>query len=69
MYTFVVDSQAKVTCLAEEKEAVLYLILASRGSRSIVFCNAVSAVARLRSLLGLLQLRVIALQVLNTEYL
>ncbi|EOD12093.1 hypothetical protein EMIHUDRAFT_213860 [Emiliania huxleyi CCMP1516] len=43
-------------------DGALFALLGTRGGRSIVFCNAVTAVSRLRSLLSLLGLNVIALQ-------
>ena len=56
--------QAVVTCVNADKEALLYLFLSSRAStgRTIVFCNAISCLRRLRSLLVLLRVNVIALQ-------
>lgn len=54
--------QTKLGALPNEKDALLYLLLRQRGGRSIVFCNAISAVSRLRALLQLLKVDVIALQ-------
>ena len=54
--------QAKVTCLPAEKEALLYLLLRSHPGRTIIFCNAITCLQRMRSLLALLQVDVMALQ-------
>lgn len=54
--------QAKLSCLPAEKDAQLFLLLQQRKGRAIIFCNAISAVSRLRSLLTLLEVNVLTLQ-------
>ena len=54
--------QSRIICLPNEKDAYLFLLLKQYPGRYIVFCNAVSAVSRLRSILGLLGVPVLALQ-------
>merc|ERR1740136_357846 len=55
-------TQAVLTCMANEKDAYLHLLLRQRPGRVIVFCNAISCLRRLRSLLDRMQITVIALQ-------
>ena len=55
-------TQAKIGALPDEKDALLYLLLRCRPGRVIVFCNAISAVSRLRSVLQLLAVDMCALQ-------
>jgi len=55
-------TQTKVGALPNEKDAILYLLLRSRPGRVIVFCNAISAVSRLRATLQLLGVDLCALQ-------
>jgi len=55
-------TQKKISCMQKEKEVFLYLTLRAYPGRTIVFCNAITCLQRLRSLLALLQLPVLALQ-------
>ena len=54
--------QAKLSCLPAEKDAQLFLLLQQRKGRVIIFCNAISAVSRLRSLLTLPEVSVLTLR-------
>lgn len=55
-------SQSRISCLPNEKDGHLFLLLKQHPGRYIIFCNAVSAVSRLRSVLLLLGVPVLALQ-------
>ena len=57
-------SQAQLSCTHDQKDALLFLLLRTRmrTGRTIVFTNAITALQRLRSLLALLEVNVIALQ-------
>ena len=54
--------QARLSCVAGEKDAHLVLLLRERKGRAIVFTNAVSALRRLKGLLGALNMPVLVLQ-------
>ena len=56
--------QSQISCMHDERDLYLFLLLRTRlaTGRTIVFCNAVTALVRLRSLLGLLECPCIALQ-------
>ena len=54
--------QARLSCVAGEKDAHLVLLLRERKGRAIVFTNAVSALRRLKGLLGALGMPVLVLQ-------
>lgn len=52
-----------ITCVPQnEKEAHLYLLLRAHSGRTIIFCNAITCLRRLRSLLALMLVPVFALQ-------
>eukprot|EP00198_Chlamydomonas_reinhardtii_P000631 XP_001689966.1 predicted protein [Chlamydomonas reinhardtii] len=54
-------TEASISCLDDERDELLYYLLAAHPGRTLVFANAVSAVRRLGALLALLGLPVYAL--------